>query len=260
MDLNIEQRIALLRAQHDANKLSHAQERSKKEIDPKIYAARHAEQMKRDATLAAQKKSDIINKNIEIWQNSIDPLWKHADIESADFRPHVRASIEQAVSRWVNPQSAKRQVSLLFQGEIGRGKTWAAYAYAFELIKRGILNPNQIQVVNETTLAAISKSGYELPKQMASLLNPQAQLFVFDDVGRGAYKDPNSQGSIWFEILDHAYSANRGVVITTNMVLGNLSAWITSAGYDRFKHMCGPNGLITISDDIDMRARQAQSH
>lgn len=233
------------------------------------YTRRLREDMERDQALAVQARKENIAKNVELWHQTIEPRWRDASIDDGNMDPQVRSKIQERVERWETGRGL-HQISMLFTGHLGRGKTWSAYAYAYELVRRGILAPAQIFISTETTLAAIATSGFEKEKRMKEILHPRYKFYFIDDIGRAAYGNASTnaaaRGEMWFELLNHIYTRQLAFVGTTNLAARPpeksknagvedapkrpyLNGWIGAASFERLGHMVGSTGYHVFGED-----------
>lgn len=70
------------------------------------------------------------------------------------------------------------------------------------------------------------------------------ELLIIDDVGKVRPRDYNFLQTVYFRIIDDRYTADRPVVLTTNLGLGDLDNHIGGACSDRLREMCGRSGFI----------------
>lgn len=240
-------------------------------VPPAEYARRLQEDMARDSQLAERARKDNIRYNLQQWEEQIEDRWRDAKIENIESNNIVRERILDRVNRWETGRGMN-QISMIFVGHLGRGKTWSAYAYCHELIRRGILTAGQVYISTESALAAIASSGYEKEKRLKSLLSPRYKLYLIDDIGRGSFPSgEGARGEVWFEILNHIYSRRLAFVGTTNLSLHptkgpdnkpippEMQRWIGSAAFERLGHMVGKGGYIPFrKDGRDMRKEKAE--
>lgn len=133
--------------------------------------------------------------------------------------------------------------------------TWLAYAYINHAVKTGAVTPGQIIADTETAiLGKISSSGFRRAELLEELFHPKYKIYFIDDVGQGYFSTEQSRKEVWYELLDHVYSHDLTLILTTNKdfihrggkIVGSpaLEKWIGSAAYDRLRHIVGSDGLI----------------
>lgn len=135
--------------------------------------------------------------------------------------------------------------------------TWLAYAYLNKLVKEGIMSPANLVASTETAvLGRIAAGGFKRAEMYEDLRNPLKKVYFIDDVGQAFFSSDPVRKEVWYELIDHIYSNDLTLIITTNKLLGTnnghpkkdtLSDWLGDAAYDRLKHIMGPEGLITPS-------------
>lgn len=243
-------------------------------IPQEEYARRLRQDMLADRKLAEESRQANVERNIKDWYDRIEDRWRDASIDNPEMDPRIREKILDRVERW-NSSEGRNQLSMLFTGLLGRGKTWSAYAYCFELIRRGILTSGQIFVSTERALAAVASSGFEKEKRLDSLLSPNYKLYMIDDIGRGAFTGTgeSARGAIWFEILNHVYTRRLAFVGTTNLGVhevpdpanpkkkapSRLEGWLGAASFERLGHMVGGSGYVSFGEATrDMRKEKGQ--
>jgi DNA replication protein DnaC len=133
--------------------------------------------------------------------------------------------------------------------------TWLAYAYINHAVQSGAVTPGQIVADTETAiLGKISSSGFRRAELLEELFHPKYKIYFIDDVGQGYFSSEQSRREVWYELLDHVYSHDLTIIITTNkeflMRNGKLAGspslehWVGPAAYDRLRHIVGSDGVI----------------
>lgn len=133
--------------------------------------------------------------------------------------------------------------------------TWLGYAYINQAVQSGAVTPGQIVADTETAiLGKISSSGFRRAELLEELFHPKYKIYFIDDVGQGYFSSEQSRKEVWYELLDHVYSHDLTLILTTNKefvhqngkIVGSpaLERWIGSAAYDRLRHIVGGDGLI----------------
>lgn len=134
------------------------------------------------------------------------------------------------VELWEKMQN--QNLGLLFWGEVGGGKTYAAACIANALLDRGV-------PVMVTSLPRIINSGWDKAEIISQL--HRYPLMVLDDLG----VERNSEYSLEtvYTVLDERRKAQKPLIITTNLTLKEMRAPIDRAHdriYSRIFEMCVP--------------------
>lgn len=239
--------------------LKKSQEHNPKNIlTDETYLKRRAERLRRDKELALRKHDEIIKHNLALWQNSISTLWKDASLDDEKMAENHKEFVRLHADRWNDDPAVRRHTSIMLTGFAGRGKTWTSYAYMHEIIRRGAVTPQQIVILAESRLATIAKSGFERAAKMSELLDPKNKVFFVDEVGRGAFTNDVDRGSIWFELMDHIYSNQLCLIITSNLTKDDIPNWFGGATTDRLRALIGSDGFLPFVDEKNMRQELGQ--
>ena len=133
----------------------------------------------------------------------------------------------------------KRNVGLLFYGDVGMGKSYAAYCIANALIDRGIF-------VLATSLPKLLSSIQSNFGDQSEVLRDieEAELVVIDDLGverTGSF----GQEKV-FEVIDTRTKSGRPLIVTTNLDPTDLQTEETryKRVYDRIVGQCHPVKFI----------------
>jgi DNA replication protein DnaC len=253
----IQRKAEALKARANSGALT-SSESVKSPVSRSTYLERLKEQVERDKKLVEETQRAKIAQYEEEWRNKIDIRWQDASLEQIHNEDHKRI-INDRIDRHESRDGMNR-TSLVISGMYGRGKTYLAYAYPYELIHRGIMLPSQIFFSTETALANISHAGFKKHEEFQKLLHPHYKFFLIDDVGRGSFKNEFERGEMWFSLIDHIYTRRLTLVLTTNLVSrrdapNSLAAWLGEAAVERLRHMTGSDGNI-ILDGQDFRKKK----
>lgn len=216
------------------------------EVSPQEYYERLQEAMGRDAYLMNTVKQERIDKALKEWKKRIGPRFAEATT--------VNPVITDRVKR-VESGQGLHKTSIVLSGDLGIGKTYTAYAFINMLIAAGAVTPGQVIADTETAiLGKISSSGFKRVELIEELLNPRYKIYYIDDVGQGYFSNEQARKEVWYELIDHVYSHDLTLIMTTNKAFQNvqgkivgspaLEQWIGGAAYDRLKHLVGQDGLI----------------
>lgn len=214
-------------------------------VSPEEYKKRLVTSLGQDAHLVAKEKDHRINKALEDWKKKVGPRFAEAHTENP--------IIVERVNRLAAGNGIK--TSLVMSGNLGIGKTWAGYAFINQAIAAGAVTSGQIVADTETAiLGKISSSGFKRAELLEELFNPRYKIYFIDDVGQGYFSNEQGRREVWYELIDHIYSHDLTLIMTTNkefkIVNGKihgspaLEQWIGGAAYDRLKHIVGSEGLI----------------
>lgn len=149
--------------------------------------------------------------------------------EAADDNENIRRC-RAYVERWVEVKASN--AGLLFYGDTGGGKTFAAACIANALIDRGI-------PVMVTSLPRIINAGWDKGEIIAGL--HRYPLLMLDDLG--VERDSEYAMEIVYTVIDERYKAGKPLIVTTNLSLQELKAPKSMAHqriYSRVLEMCVP--------------------
>lgn len=191
----------------------------------------------------------------------------------------LEPAVEQALTR-LQARDGTHHTSLLSLGRIGSGKTWVAYTYAREAVRRRLIWPYKIKILTEAELLGPLVLGdqWDRPRALAALLDRQRlEMLVIDDLGTYEGGKPEDRIAAYTHIVDWFYREQRSLVITTNGTLGSGddgtppgSIWQTmgARAYNRMGSMVGSHGIVVRDKDkraevtaqweAEYRARAAQ--
>lgn len=242
-------------------------------IDYNKYARKANEKIVKDQKLATslhkRQRVERIPHELNEWQNKVTGLYRSAALNNIDS-PEMRAFLSDNIKRFkYNTETDNGQKSIILVGGNGSGKTFAAYAFAYELLALGYLKADQIKIINETTLSEIANSGYNKQEQLEELLNPKYKFYFIDEVGRATYRAQDQRANIWFSLLDHIGNYKLTAVLATNLVAKKptnagshsttaptIAEWLGKAGADRLRALVG--SAMMNAGVVDRRAELAQ--
>lgn len=220
-------------------------------IDQSRYRRLQAQELRETQLLVARKRVAGIEREAGKWSERVGSRWADAALSKLSD-PGAIAAIEDRLGRFKHKDGMNR-ISLVFSGSNGGGKTYAAYAYVRELIDGGFIRNSQIFLGNESSLSNIASAGFRRDEMRAELLHPRHRLYFIDEVGRGAFGSPVARGQVWDDLMDHVYSNQLCIVLTTNLKTNTknapdaISSWITGAGIERLRHMVGIDGNVVMN-------------
>lgn len=216
------------------------------EVTPEEYKQRLVDSLSQDSYLVGMEKEKRIAAALADWKKKVGPRFGEATTDN----PRILERVNRLASK-----TGMHKTSLVFSGNLGVGKTYSSYAFINQAIASGAVTSGQIIADTETAiLGKISSSGFKRSELLEELFNPRYKIYFIDDVGQGYFSNEQSRREVWYELMDHIYSHDLTLIITTNkpfkMVDGKitgspqLEAWIGGAAYDRLKHIVGSDGLI----------------
>lgn len=222
-------------------------ERVKKEVSQEAYQEALIAEMKRDQADAARKREERITNYMKSWKKQVGERFGSATTEN----PLILNKIER-----VKKGQGDHRTSLVLAGDIGIGKTYTAYAYLNALIKEGLYNPAEIVHNTEASvLGRIASGGFKRDEMFVQLTSPMHKVFFIDDVGQAYYSDETKRHSVWFELINHIYTNDLILILTTNKKFAvdarghfsnadSLKHWMGDAAFDRVRNIVGGDGLI----------------
>ncbi len=139
----------------------------------------------------------------------------------------------------------------------GVGKTHLVSALANEIVDKkeaAFINDSSksvtykrcpVKFITETKLLSGIRQTYQkdsneneddIYKKLATF-----ELLIIDDVGKVKPHDLSFLQGVYFRIIDDRYTNGQFIIITTNLDLKELEAFIGGASADRLREMCGTN-------------------
>lgn len=212
--------------------------RHKGDVSPEEYRTRLYRSLKKDQHIVRETKEERIQKSLAEWKSRVGPTFAGATTDIP--------KIVDRVSR-LQTKSGRHKTSLVFHGNLGVGKTWSAYAYINLAIASGAVTAGQVVADSETAiLGKISSSGFKRVGLLEELFNPRYQIYFIDDVGQGYFSTEQGRTEVWFELIDHIYTHQLTLIMTTNKAFTerSLGGWIGMRAFDRLKALIGNDGLL----------------
>lgn len=197
----------------------------------------------------AQEKQDRLK---QIFKNSLmDEKFKNATFKNWD---HIKGSkkIYNISLKYAKAfkEAKENNLGLMFYGEPGNGKTYAASCIANYLMSKGypVICVSIIKLLEriKETYNSYGKEGEETV--LKSFAN--ADLLIIDDLG-------TEQTSDWsitriYNIIDSRYRSGLPTIITTNVTVKSLEDIYNKRTYDRLLEMCTP----VFNDTESIRAKE----
>lgn len=198
-----------------------------------------------DARIAAQQQREILAAAWERWQAGLPEKFRGASTD----HPKIR----ERLARWKAGQPGTAGIAIL--GTHGEGKTWMAVAYANAAIRAGLVRPGDVLYGTEAELlsSAANAAFGDVDRNLRRLIDPRYRMIVIDDVGRGTWLRDDMRPKVFSLVLDAAWRDNRVVVVTTNLVPGDLAEYIGAGAMDRLRSIVGYDAIDL--SDRDMRRK-----
>lgn len=130
----------------------------------------------------------------------------------------------------------KSNQGLLFHGDVGTGKTFAAACIANYLLDRHI----PVIMTSFVKLVAAMQANMGFEESMISKLN-KAKLLIIDDLG--AERNSEYAAERVYDIIDSRYTSNLPIILTTNLSLDDMKKCEDEKKrkiYDRIFELCYP--------------------
>jgi DNA replication protein DnaC len=213
-------------------------ERFKENVSPKEFQERLERSLKRDRVLASAEKKKRVEKATIEWKNKVGRTFAEATTED----PRVIDRVNRLAM-----QQGLHKTSLIFYGDLGVGKSWQGYAFINLAIQAGAVTPGQIIADTETAvLGKIASSGFRRSELLEELFAARNKIYFIDDVGQGYFSNEQGRTEVWYELIDHVYTHQLTLIMTTNKKLtdASLGSWIGARAYDRLKAIVGQDGAI----------------
>ncbi len=154
-----------------------------------------------------QKKRAAHIKQLRI-QNIQDKKILNYTFDNAEPCEEIK-KCQRYVERW--EEMLRRNIGLLFFGEVGTGKTFAACCIANALIDRGI-------PVLVTSFPKIINSGWDKSNIIRQM--HEFQLVVIDDFG--TERENGYATETIYTVIDERYKSGKPLIITTNLTMEEL--------------------------------------
>ncbi len=130
----------------------------------------------------------------------------------------------------------EKNQGLIFWGDVGTGKSYAAACIANELLSKGI----PVVMTSLVKILEIVQSGDEKESNIISRLN-SARLVIFDDLG--AERNTDYALEKIYNIIDSRYRSKKPMLLTTNLTIDEMKQETDrrySRIYDRIFEVCYP--------------------
>jgi len=234
-----EAKAARARAARKAqNYLAGSKTPTKEDVSPEEYLARLRRSQKKDTVIVKEVREARIKDSLKDWKLKVGPTFGQATTDNP--------KILERVAR-LNNDHGRHKTSIVLSGNLGAGKTWLSYAYINLAISSGAVTSGQVIADTESAvLSRIASSGYKRPGLLEELCNPRYKIYFVDDVGQGYFSNEAGRTEVWYELIDHIYSHQLTLIITTNLELNerSLGKHIGIRAFDRMKSLVGNDGVL----------------
>ncbi|MBX2800052.1 MAG: ATP-binding protein [Myxococcales bacterium] len=154
---------------------------------------------------------------------------RHSDSTRASFVPKGRhqTAVLAAVSKYLasyDPRADNR--GLILYGQVGRGKTHLLVGLLRDLVFH---HGARVKFVEFSHLLADLKSGFDVGRGMAALIDPlvEVDVLAIDELGKG--RNTEFEGTVLDELVSRRYNAVRPILATTNFAPGSSGASVANA-------------------------------
>lgn len=191
-----------------------------------LEAQRRQEEEDRRARLARLRASSML-----------DVKYEDATFDTFDVNEDNEQNFKYC-RRYVDAFSmfCEKDQGLLFYGDVGTGKSYAAACIANELMKKG----TPVLMTSFARLLGIIRRGAEEEKDILNQINTM-KLVIFDDFG--AERNTDYAMEKIFDILDQRYRSGLPMIITTNISFSEMKSETDMRYrrlYDRIFEVCYP--------------------
>lgn len=217
------------------------------EVSNEEYAERLRRAQRRDQSLVEADRERRAQAAINGWKAKVGATFAEATTD----RPDVLQRVDRLVTG-----TGRHQTSMVFYGPLGTGKSWQAYAFISEAMKRGVLTPGQVIAETESILMGdIAAGGFERARKIKDLQEPRNQLFFIDDVGQGYFSKEEARTEAWFGLINHVYNRQLTLLMTTNLkpTENSLGRWIGLRSWDRLLSLLGGPDKFTTLGNVNKR-------
>lgn len=163
-----------------------------------------------------------------------DRSYKNWTFEVAEDTAEIKRA-KSYCEKW--EEMHRKNIGILFWGDVGRGKSFVAACIANKLIGRGV----PVLMTNFIKLSAGMQSGFKQDSNEYIAALDRYELLIIDDLG--AERATSTAQECVFNIIDSRYRAGKPLIITTNLTLSQMKnpPDISCARiYDRIMQMTVP--------------------
>lgn len=171
------------------------------------------------------------------WDETIPRRWKKASLSL--FETGISSKGRQIVNDIIkgNPLSS----AVVWSPTVGNGKTFFCYALLNELRALGVATISNTGFHTESDIADIAMSGFERDDKLEDFVHGKKFLFIDDVSNRSQYgwKNTNESNreSVWFDIINYAYSNGLFVFITSNKDANSIRSFMGEEAFNRLWHL-----------------------
>lgn len=209
-------------------------------ITPRRYIPT-SEDLAAEREVVLEEKERLWQEAWERWQGGLPLKYREATVTHPKLQQRLRLLSHGHLA----------VASAVIAGPYGSGKTWNAVGYANDAIKRRYLHPAEVLYGTETEiLAKIGNANYSsVSTLLEKLVSSRYSMIVIDEVGRGAWLNPEMRPKIFSYVLDKMYGNDKVMVVVSNMGKEDFEAYIGAGAMDRLRAMSGYDGIYIDADN-----------
>lgn len=193
-----------------------------------------------DQRYVTLERDRIINerkKNLLKWMDSLPERWKDASLAKIIKDREGEGRSAEAATKINEIVASSGKGSFYLNGKASSGKTYLAYAVARKYITKGWTTPSQVKIISEESMLNLAHSGFTGRDRFERLLNPQYNMYIFDNVGEKERYDPVKEISLWERMIDHIYNNSLSAIFTSTFPLENFTDNMSESIQAKMTHL-----------------------
>ena len=187
------------------------------------------------------------------WEVDSNLPYRFTDKTFANFKRQLQPKAYDTMKAYDNGQS----ILLMSPGIYGVGKTHLAAAVVNHIIRTGeAADIGQWNSIRRHRCPVLFISANDLVSRIKASFDRNGHgdteteiyqrleyvdLLIIDDVGKVRARDPSFLQGVFFRVIDHRYSNEMDLILTTNLDYAELEEHIGGASADRLREMCKGN-------------------